>query len=370
MSKYIFCAEVIEGLEDIAREEITKVFGGQVNILNSKSGVIYFKANFDLKRFYNLRTVNDIYLFFENKHSIDSQEFKKILLEKIQTVIKKNSELYSKEVATKSKPEKIPENFKFLKNLKTFKFTSYKADLPKYRKLKKYISDKTNLYLVFHEGDLLIKKVDKSNEWRIRVSNKSLSSREWRVANYKGGLSGTIASCMIHLTNPTKEDNVLNICAGSGTLMIERTLLKPMPNECIGVEIEHNVIEAAKRNFKQSDIPKKFKILQGDVTKLIETLKVNGVEEKFNVVFGDLPFGLSIGKVDENAELYDSIFKNLKDVVTIDCKISLITQDVNSMKYALERNPEYKLERKFRLNITTKRGKWIHPTVYLFDSIT
>lgn len=93
---------------------------------------------------------------------------------------------------------------------------------------------------------------------------------------------------MIRLHNPEKTDKVLNLCAGSGTLLIERCqLLYPKPG--LGIEIDPETVELANKNIKASLIPKKYKIIQGDIFALPDLI----TSERYNSFIIDLPCGMN-----------------------------------------------------------------------------
>lgn len=101
------------------------------------------------------------------------------------------------------------------------------------------------------EGDLLVRIRRDRDAWEVlvRVTARSLSARQWRVADMPGALHATMAAVMVELTAPRKSDRVLNLCCGSGTLIAECRHGKHF----IGVDNANTALQAASANLAAAD---------------------------------------------------------------------------------------------------------------------
>jgi 23S rRNA G2445 N2-methylase RlmL len=102
---------------------------------------------------------------------------------------------------------------------------------------------------------------------------------------------------MIELTDPKPEDNYLNLCCGTGTLLIERALRAPTTFSC-GIEINRRMLQATKTNLAAARVT--AHIARMDVHNI-------GISPIFNAMTVDLPYGGAIGSHTHNTKLYPAI---------------------------------------------------------------
>lgn len=341
-----FYAETIEGLENFLEKEIIKTYGGKAKIKDIQKGFVIFTTPFILKKFYDLRYALDVYITEYIIDTVSNPINCKNLINTIKLLFRLSEKYFG--------------DFEFT----SFRIKAFDAGNEDYKILKKQLFKELKLNLIFQESDLLIWKPDHVNKFLIRITPVPLYKSYWRDSNFKGGLNSVIARIMIDLTLPHHTDRVLNICAGSGTLLIERCLTSSPPHSAIGIELDEKVLEYAKRNLRQSNLPKKYKILQGDCRNL--GLEIDN--EKFNVILGDLPFGLTIGKKEDNLELYSQILNEILKITEKNCRICLLTQDTKNLDKVLDKlNGKFNLIKKIVLNTKTKNEIMIHPTIYLIS---
>jgi 23S rRNA G2445 N2-methylase RlmL len=340
-----FCAETFEGLEDFCKDEILKQTNNEATHFSKTDRYIFFEYKENLEILKKLRLTNNIYI------SIDSnnKSFDKELISNIEKVLKFSSN----------------------ENFTTFRFAIPKHRYKSVESLVQKISNDFKLKPVAENGDLIIKILERYKKILIRISPKPLSVRSWRVKNYNAALNSTIASMMVHLIKPLANDFVLNICAGSGTLLIERCLTYPSPKGGLGVEMLADVMEYGKENMRKASLPDQYKIIKGDCTQLtqIEIMK-NRLEndQKFNVVLGDLPFGLTNGHKKRNRALYKKMLGQIFKVSSDDARICLITEDQENMIKALNDVEKFNIIQTVKVKVSTNReGHFIYPIIYLLN---
>ncbi|MEI7604210.1 MAG: RsmD family RNA methyltransferase [bacterium] len=346
-----FCAEVFQGLEKVFENEIKKITGGRVRIISSTPGLVYFETIFNLSKLYEIKTASSVFVVISVEGNISSPENEKKIIARIKQIIAENNELYGEEI------------------FKTFKITADESASKNFVRLKEIIHEKTQLDLVFKGGDLVMKSAFRKKEFFIRISPRPLSVRFWRNANYNAALNASIAASMVFLTSPDKEDRVLNICAGSGSLLIERCLLSPNPREALGFELLGEVVDIAKHNLKESGIPKKYRIEKGDCEQLSQIISEG---QKFNVVLGDLPFGMTVGHKKTNRSLYKKIVLELFKVCDNKTRVALITHDIQSLELVIEEfKDRLKVKEKMQIKMSTQRyGMYIYPMIYIMELLT
>lgn len=342
-----FCIETFNGLEELCIQEIQKITSGNVNIVATKPGLIYFQTKFNLAKLYELKIPVNIYLVVEvTGNKLSNEENIRRVISGIRRISAENEILYGQKV------------------FNTFKLSTRGANSEGFEILKDSIIKQTSLDLVLKGGDMVIKRVVYTPDLLLRISPRPLSTVFWRVANFNAALNASIANAMIFLTNPRSTDRILNICAGSGTLFIERCLYEPFPAQAFGVEIESSTIDRAKRNIKESQISNRYVFLQGDARSLSEIKSLSNVH--FDVILGDLPYGLNTGRRSRNSTLYNDLLLESLKVADPKVRICLITQDVNTLNHVIESIPELHIEKTFQIKVSTnKPGMYIYPVIYL-----
>lgn len=70
--KEVFCAEVLNGLEEVFIEEIIEITGGNARVIDTKPGFVYFTFFFNIKKLYEVKTAVSIYLVLRINHRFDA----------------------------------------------------------------------------------------------------------------------------------------------------------------------------------------------------------------------------------------------------------------------------------------------------------
>lgn len=194
------------------------------------------------------------------------------------------------------------------------------------------------------DGDLLLRIRRDRDAWEVlvRVTARSLSARQWRVADMPGALHASMAAVMVDLTAPRKTDQVLNLCCGSGTLIAESR----RGRQFIGVDSDATALQAARANLSAADRTRKVKIptslLQADAGRLpLDTRSID-------VLLCDLPYGHAIGDHQDNRSLYPAILAEATRVAKPDARFAVCTQDMRLFEASITHS--WHLEEQLRVH--------------------
>jgi 23S rRNA G2445 N2-methylase RlmL len=231
-----FQADVIEGLEPIAQDEIARA-GGRP--LSAQRGVIRFACSGEARKLLALKTVLSVYAARtfnvpRPKALLGDQHLRALLALIDEAMAIAGREKY-----------------------RTFMLGAAGADSAVMQRIKTEITRHTRLKEAAEEGDFLMRLLPSpasgggagGEGWLalVRISPQPLGTRAWRECVTPGALQATVAHAMAGLSNPKPNDIVLNVCCGSGTLLIERGVLAPA-QRLIGCDINAQSLACAERN--------------------------------------------------------------------------------------------------------------------------
>lgn len=169
---------------------------------------------------------------------------------------------------------------------------------------------------------------------------------------------GVDAVLLADFANVKNKFRVVDLCTGTGIVPF-LVVGKYNPNEVVGIEIQHEMIEMADRSVKLNNLENQVKFYEGDL-KDTEFLKTLG---KFDVLTVNPPYKLNNAGIknpsDKLAIARHEILCNLEDVI----KASRILLKDNGRMFMVHR-PErlvdiITLMRKYK--IEPKRIKMVHP---------
>jgi tRNA (guanine6-N2)-methyltransferase len=195
--------------------------------------------------------------------------------------------------------------------------------------------------------------------WQVsaRLSPLPLSARPWRVCNLPGALNATIASAMVRLANPKPTDRFVNVCCGSGTLIVERLDLLPA-RLCAGIDIDRAALDCAAENIRASGHADSVKLVQGDATRLQYDA------ESIDTIVADLPYGQLVGSEVDGEDLYRGIVAEATRVVAPSGHLVVITTRRKMLEQALAPfESAWQPPRVLPLKVPYRSG-YIHPSVY------
>ncbi len=185
-----------------------------------------------------------------------------------------------------------------------FKISAAGENSTVYSTLREKLSANIQLPYNPDEGDLLLRIRPSSLQtdgWEVmvRLSPRPLSTRTWRIHNMRGALNATIAAAMINMSQPQPFDRFLNMMCGSGTLLVERVLQGPAA-VIVGVDTNAEALRGALKNMSVEHADQHILLLNTDAT------RTPFLEETFDVICADLPWGQLVGSHEQNTALYPS----------------------------------------------------------------
>ena len=194
-------ADVAEGLEKLAVEELRSRFGQSIRLQGPspiQRGKIRFRYTGHLKALLGLQTVMTVFLSqhydIPRPRALLGDEHLRALLKQISAV----RAIMPKEA------------------YKLLYLSAAGSDSSVMNRLKEELATQCGLMVGDGEGDLLIRlrRPPQNKEgWEVlvRLTPRPLATRAWRVCNMQGALNATVAHAMARFTRPTQNDTFLNL---------------------------------------------------------------------------------------------------------------------------------------------------------------
>ena len=132
-----------------------------------------------------------------------------------------------------------------------------RAIAQRYRKWRR-VDDNSHLEIWVHV-------INRSALVGLRMTDRTMRHRDYKVANLPGSLRPTIAAAAVQLSKPTDSDTFLDPNCGAGTILIERALDRPH-QMLFGGDIGDEAISATRQNFGNRHKP--WEIRTWDATAL------------------------------------------------------------------------------------------------------
>ncbi len=338
-----FEAEVAEGLEAIAAQELNERFQGKITYLTGRldpvPGALQFRFSGDPTALDELRTVKAVYAW---RH-FDIPRPKALLgdqnLRSVLDLVGAVLDLAGRE------------------RFRSFYLSAAGSDSTVLTRFKQKLESETGLPAAAKEGDLwlrLRRPLDGTTGWDllVRLTPRPLSTRSWRVCNLEGALNAAVAHAMVRLSAPSPGDTYLNIACGSGTLLVERLALAGAQHP-IGVDIDQAALACAAQNLAASGYKDHVQLMAGDG----RCLPI--IENQVDAICGDLPFGQLMGSHVQNLELYPAILDECARVLRTGGRCVLITHEVRLMD-SLVSPGIWSLEQKITVSLSG-----LHPRIYV-----
>ena len=227
----------------------------------------------------------------------------------------------------------------------TFYLSAAGADSPVMARLKETLSAKTGL-IASSTGDLQIRLRRNGDGWEVltRLSPRPLATRSWRVCHREGGLDASVAHAMILLTQPSAGDVFVNLCCGSGTLLIERLARMPA-SLAAGCDIDTEALLCARANVDAAGYSGKVELTEWDARAIPLPDCVT------DAIVADLPFGTRVGSHAQNMTLYPAILREAARVAKPGARFCLLTGELRLMTELLERSPHWSVEQSLRIRL-------------------
>jgi 23S rRNA G2445 N2-methylase RlmL len=346
--------EVVEGLEDLACEELDHVL--EVRPLQpqftAQKGVIQFALsespqdhNTHLHRLRKLTLSQAVYSVqhyaIPRPKALLGDQYFRLLLRQIESTLK----LWQRNT------------------FKTIHIAAAGAETGVMQRILAQIAHHTQLQPDSAEGDLWVRirpANDNARGWEtlVRQSPRPLATRNWRVCNYEGALNATVAQAMVRLSQPAPHDRVFNAMCGSGTLLIERALFGSA-GDLVGCDIFINARACCEQNIKAAHLPAHLHPIIYDW----DACQIPLPNRYFDVFLTDLPFGQLIGSHSHNQTLYPQLFSEVARLAMPNARFVCITHEIRLMDALIPQ-----LAKQWQLihsRKVTLRG--LHPRIYVFN---
>jgi tRNA (guanine6-N2)-methyltransferase len=228
----------------------------------------------------------------------------------------------------------------------SFRLSAAGSDSPELHRFRDAIEEHTGLVDDPDEGDMLLRlrrSLWGSAGWEllIRLTPRPLSARPWRVANYPGALNATIAAAMVDSTDPSADDDVVDLMCGSGTLVIER-LARGAPRRIVACDIAAEALDAARANQRAAKLRGKVEYIQADARHLDE--HVHG----FDKLLVNLPWGELVGQHVTNEVLYPEVLLAAQRLARDDASFAVLTHDIRRFEHAVDQAGGWVVHRSWR----------------------
>lgn len=163
--------------------------------------------------------------------------------------------------------------------------------------------------------------------------NQGTFERKYRKQTFEASLNPAIAYALNHLAGLDEKDRILDPCCGTGTILIERQLLKPAI--CVGVDINPKYLDMAKENMKAAGV--EIELKHGDIT----TKKFPN--NYFTKIISNLPYGIHSGSREKNKELYKFLADKAINWLKVGGKAVFLTNSKSLLRNAFAYNPNWQL---------------------------
>jgi 23S rRNA G2445 N2-methylase RlmL len=337
-------AEIVEGLDTFAAAELRSVRGvDKISPRYPRPDAVTFSFSGQCERLFRLRTiqaVNRVLNFSvpRPKALLGDQHFKQLV-----TGIREVIALHPADA------------------FRTLGIAAAGAQSSVMQRIRSELAQALNLQSVEDKSDLLvrIRPALEGDGWQclVRLTPRPLATRSWRVRNYAAALNATVAHVMALLTEPRADDMYVNLCSGSGSLLVERLALG-MTGTGMGVECDPHVQMLAMENLAAAGHRCSSHLLTADVR------TIPFPDSVANAITADLPFGQASGSHEENIALYPLILKEAARIALPNARFVTITHEVQLFERLLADHTYWQLEQSLMI---TLRG--LHPRIYVLRRI-
>lgn len=333
-------ADVLDGLQPFAHEEIAAQLGSAARILPpSRAGALRFSYAGDLRRLLALRSLVAVYLV----QRFDVPRPRALLGHQ-------HFEALSAMIAA-IRALAPPESFR------TLHLSAAGSDSSVLNRLQQELSQRTGLALDPEEGDLLLRlrRADGAPGWEAlaRITPRPLATRPWRVCNLPGALNATLAHCMMRLCDPTEADRLINLACGSGTLLVERLAIGRV-RSALGCDSDPAALACARANLAAAGFDQRARLEPWDVR------QIPLPDASVSRICADLPFGQLIGSHQENEALYPRLFAEATRIAQPQACMVLLTHEVRLLeRVAAQYAREWRVEEALRV-----RAGGMTPRIY------
>ena len=343
------------GLEEFAEQELEREVGADARVVGRPvDGRMSVGIRGDARRLSDLRAVTAVHLV----HRFDVARPRALLgHQHLQALLRVFGEVLSLHSAG---------------TFETFRISAAGADSGVFTRLKEEVGSALGLTHVEGPAHLQIavrRPTDGSRGWQVlvRTTPKPLTARAWRICDYPGALNAAVANVMVGLARPSDGHRFLNLCCGSGTLMIERLAAGPAAL-VMGIDHSSDALKCASNNLGAAAGPRRVgaptgpvRLLRGDVGAV--PLPAASVEE----VVADLPYGMLVQGDGDIREVYEAAAREATRLAAPRASLAVITARKGLFESAMGPVRE-KWDRVRTVGVRVPfRSGYITPTIFVFE---
>ncbi|MDO4262675.1 MAG: methyltransferase domain-containing protein [Deinococcus sp.] len=307
----LYEAEVLRGLEEVARTELSAVRG--LDVLSAGDEAVRFRYAGDLERLTRLRSVVAVYAVrawdVPRPRGLLGHQQLGELTDWLRGVVAGGGH-GSLRVSAAGRETEVME------------------------RLTTEIAEALNLPHQPEDGELRLRlrPAVSGAGWEVlaRLTPRPLSARDWRVCNREGGLNATIAYGALALAGLRAADRIFNPMCGSGTLLVERALMGPY-EAMVGVDIDAGAVACARANLEAA--ARSVEVAQ------VDALNTGLPPRSFDLILADLPWGDDIGTHGGNAELYPAFLSEMHRLCSRTGRLVVITHELRLFERVLADSP-------------------------------
>lgn len=330
--------QYIQGLASIVQAELRSV--GDYTILEINSHTMRITVPDSFEELFELRTVSHVYLC--TAHALYTPAYiarhKSLLGGLIESVITVSPDVF-----------------------KTYHISCAGKQSLEVGAIESYIQETFGL-APSYPSDLSIALAKEGRLWciRIELSSRPLSVRPYKVATAPGAMDPTIACALLMQAGLGAGDRVLNLCSGTGTILIEASLIESHLDRLDGIESDKHMITRA---IRATDHVGMLRHITYTHTRFQEWHPEAGIA--YTVVVADLPFGMQIGKGSDLLVLYKDLCACALKVLDLGGRLAVYTAQKALWQQAVESFPEFTLSYATTLKQPTGAG-YLTTGIYVY----
>lgn len=218
---------------------------------------------------------------------------------------------------------------------RSFRLSAAGADSPVFQRLVTQLEAASGLEHDPLEGGLLLRVRRAGRGWQVllRLTDRPLSARSWRVCNLEGGLNATIAAAMNRLLREGSalSGSYVNAMCGSGTLLAEWCAAGG--DRASGFDLSAQALECAQANLVAWP---QVSLFQADAT------AVPLADASVTWLASDPPWGDDIGDHASNVQLYPAFLKEAERLLVPGGRLVLLSHELKLLQRLLPGVPSLK----------------------------
>lgn len=199
----------------------------------------------------------------------------------------------------------------------------------------------------------------KPNRWEVKVeaTPRPLSQRKYRTTHLPGAADPTIAFALQSVVDIDPQFRVINPFSGSGTILIETALAHPTIQEILGFDNDKKNLSLSIQNIKKAGLIKRVSVHEADI---IERPQYG----ECDLILSDLPFGMSMGKGKDIAELYRTFFTWCDVSLSMHGSVVVYTAKTEELVREAEAS-RFSITDRFNLRLMSNVGAYLYPSIFV-----